>query len=225
MESGWPRPYKTAPAPWPALKSNQLPNWLDPILNQVLGPTAQIQNRRRVRINAQVVIERGKYFLKTDRPVLGAFGLTMSGADYLAGAHTAACQQGTGDGRPVIASAVRVDFGSPAKLAPDDDRHILVEAAHVQIINEGGNPLVEHGQMAPGILEIGAMRLAVPIPAPVGECHDACPSLNQPPRRQEIIVQQRSRVTIASRLGRPAAITVPDPAIFLLQVECFSQPA
>jgi len=77
-----------------------------------------------------------------------------------------ACQQGTAHLRPVIAAGGVVDARRSAELAPDHDRHIILQAADVQVLNERRHRLVEHRHVAAAFGEVEPIR---PVPVPAAE--------------------------------------------------------
>ena len=116
------------------------------------------------------------------------------------------------DLRPVVAAAVLVDLRRAAELAPDHHRHVLVQPALVQVFDQRGQALIEHRQVMAGVLEGRAVRLAVPVPAAVGQRH----ARGRPPRpaggrrgssRSAAARRRRSRPvrTSRGRTGRAAA--------------------
>src|SRR5262249_61924823 len=106
--------------------------------------------------------------LEPHRPILDVSGSLVGRADDLAGAQAAAGQQGAVDRRPVIAAGLLVDRGGPAELAPRDHGDVLVEAAVVQVFDEGRERLIELGDPLPGPVEI----VLVVVPAAGPDRHD-----------------------------------------------------
>ena len=64
-------------------------------------------------------------------------------ADDLAAADAAAGEEGAVDLRPVVAAGGLVDPGGPAELAPGDHRHVVEQAAGVEVFDQGAEALVE----------------------------------------------------------------------------------
>ena len=54
----------------------------------------------------------------------------------------------------MVAAGVLIDRRRAAELAPDDDAHILVEAALVKVFDQRADGLVEQWQVGAGVLEI-----------------------------------------------------------------------
>ena len=94
-------------------------------------------------VDAEVVVERGEDFAEGDGAVDGVFAQAVRRADHLAGPHAAAGQQGAADLRPVVAAGVFVDLRRAAEFAPDDDRHVAIQPALVQVFDQGADALIE----------------------------------------------------------------------------------
>ena len=113
-----------------------------------------------------------KTLWKRDRAILGGVGQPVGRADDLAGPHAAAGEQGAGDVRPVVAAGVLVDLGRAAELAPDDDRHVLVEPARVEVVDQGRQGLIELREVRAALAEV----VPVEVPAAEGQRHAADPA-------------------------------------------------
>ena len=149
---------------------------------------------------------------KLHRPILRLLRQAVGRADHLARAHAAAGQQGARHRRPVVAAAVALlIFG----VRPNSPHTItdtsLSRPRSYRSSSRARQAEVEHRQVIAGVLERGAVGLAVPVPAAVGQRHHADAGLDQPPGRQEVVVQQRAGVAVAGRVGRAAAVTVAQP--------------
>src|SRR5207248_10760095 len=99
-------------------RSNDFADRLE-VVEQVHRPAGAVRDGGG-RVEAEVVIKRGEDVLEGDGPVLRDLAQPVGLADDLAGPQPAAGQQGAGDRRPVVATAIAVDLGGAAELAPDD---------------------------------------------------------------------------------------------------------
>src|ERR1043166_9333186 len=118
---------------FPPMSTYHLRDRLRAAINEKLRAARQVGDRDFVHINAQVVVKGGEDFNEADGAFHRFAAQAVSCANDLAGLHATAGEHGAGNTRPVIAAAVFVDGGGSAKLAPDNDRNILVEAALVEI--------------------------------------------------------------------------------------------
>src|SRR5205085_1451595 len=100
---------------------------------KIVRATESIQYGRVFDIDAHAVVEGGEDLLEVNRARGRLFTEAVGGADDLSRSHAAAGQQGAGDTRPVIASAVLVDARRPSELAPDDNGYILVQSAIIDV--------------------------------------------------------------------------------------------
>src|SRR5512134_3394339 len=89
--------------------SNQLAHRLHPAIDKVVRPAGVIGDRRAIRINAEIVIERREDFLEMHGPIFGALGKTIRRTDHLPRAHSSTGKQSTRDLRPMIAARFLVD--------------------------------------------------------------------------------------------------------------------
>ncbi len=112
-----------------------------------------------VGVDAQVVVDGGQDVLVVDRPAGGRAAQLVGRADHLADLHAAAEEQGRVDPGPVVAAGVLVDLGRAAELAPDDHGDVAVEAAVVDVLDQGRDPLVEQRQVLAEPVEVVAVRV------------------------------------------------------------------
>ena len=164
--------------------------------------------------DAEVVVEGGHDLLEVDRSVLGMFAETIGRADDLAGPHAAAGEEGGGDGGPVVAAGVLVDPRRPAELAPGDDGRVLEHVVGVEVFDQGAHALVELGAVVADEGEV----LTVAVPAAITQGHNPRTGLDEAPGDQQLVVDRRGPVVL-ELIGLAVAVTLPDPRVFLAQVE------
>src|SRR5580765_8485376 len=133
------------------------------------------------------MIEGGEDFAERHRSFAWLAAEAVGRANDLAGLHAATGQHGTGNARPVVATGIFVDGGGTAKFAPDDDRNVLVEAALVEVFDQGAEALVEKRQISAGVLEIVSMI----IPETVGDGYRARAGFDETAGNEELFVQHR----------------------------------
>ena len=108
----------------------------------------------------------------------------------------------------MVAARVVVDARRAAEFAPGDDGHVVLQAAIVQIFDEGAQRLIELAAVIAHKLEV--VRVAVP--SAEGEADDACAGLDQAARHQQMLVDGRSAVgLIVERLAVAVAIAHAGP--------------
>src|SRR5262249_46906109 len=137
--------------------------------------------------------------LELDWPGVRDFAEAVGRANDLARSHAAAREDAAVRLRPVIAAVLAVESRSPAELAPADDRDILVEAASVQIADEGRQGAVEQRHVAAALGVVRAVA-AVPVPAAEVERDDAGPGFDQPASDAEVADHARSAVALERRI-------------------------
>jgi hypothetical protein len=107
-------------------------------------------------------------------------------------------------------------LGRPAHLAQRQHDGRFQQAAGVEVLKQGREGAVEHGDLLPAGHEV----LAVPVPVAEVEVDHRHPRLDQPPRQQEVFRVARR----VARLGRHVARVALDPfGIFLRQVHRLAQ--
>ena len=122
--------------------------------------------------------------------------------------------------RPVIPALGGVDVRRPPELARHDQQHALVEAAQVQIFDEGRDRLVEEPELVLRVLEdVAVDRVRVPVVSVVlfhrlagrGRVlhHHRDPRrarLDQPPREQGALAVPVHPVPLARLVGLPGQV-------------------
>ena len=176
------------------------------------GPVGLVPDEG-VGVDAQVVVDGGQDVVVVDRSAGGRAAELVGRADDLADLHAAAGEQGRVDPRPVVAAGVLVDLGRAAELAPDDHRDVPVQTAGVDVLDQGGDPLVEERQMLAELAEVAAVR----VPEAVGDRDAPRPGLDQPAGDQELVVPHRGAVAQVSR--RADAVAVAEPGVLAGDVE------
>ena len=159
------------------------------------------------------MIKRGEDFAELHGPLGGLAAETIRRANHLAGLHAASEEQPARDARPMIASAVLVDGGRAAELAPNDHRNILVQSALVQILDQRAESLIEQRQVLAQSTEV----VAVMVPAAERQGDAAGARFDQPARNEKMLHQFRT--AIVAVLGIACAVTFHDTLVFLLQIE------
>ena len=134
-------------------------------------------------VDAELVIEGGEDVLIVHGPILRFFAQAVGRTDDLAHAHAAAGQEGARRLGPVVAAGGFVDAWSAAEFAPGDDADILVEAAGVQVFDQGGDSLIELVELRRKLGEVAA----VPVPATEREGDATGPGLDQAPGQEELV--------------------------------------
>src|SRR5262249_39665786 len=134
-----------------------------------------------------------------------------------AGPHASASQEGEGDAGPVVAAGVLVDLGSAPELAPDDDGDVLVEAAGVEVLDEGGEGAVELGDA----LGIGAEVIAVGVPAPEGDGDAGRSGLNEASGHEEVVHAAGGAVVLVAHVAD--AVLGTETGILAGDVESFEE--
>src|SRR5687767_6532673 len=104
-------------------------------IDQIMRPARGVGDCGGVGVDAEVVIEGGEDFAEFHGTFRGLTAEPVGCADDLAGLHAAAAQYAAGYAGPVVAAAVFIDRRAAAEFAPGDDRHILVHAALVEILD------------------------------------------------------------------------------------------
>ena len=121
----------------------------------------------------------------------------------------------------MVATGILVDPRRPAKLPPGDDAHVLVEAAVVEIADEGRDRLVEAGELVGESGEVGM----VAVPAAKGERHAPHPRLDEAPGDEELIHPVRPGILTEGRVGRAAAVAIARGGVFPFHIERLDEPA
>ena len=117
----------------------------------------------------------------------------------------------------MIASRVLVDGRRAAKLAPNDNGHILIQTAPVQVFDQRADALVEQREVGFCVLVI----VAVIIPETERDGHDTRASFNEAARDEKLFHQHRRGVAVG--FGIAFAITLNHAFVFALVIERFEQ--
>src|SRR5262249_33540157 len=96
-----------------------------------------------MRVDAEVVVDRGQDVAVVDGVVARLGGGGVGGADNLAHLHAATGDNGTVHPRPVVAARALVDLWGAPELAPNHHGGRVIEAACVDVLDEGADALVE----------------------------------------------------------------------------------
>ena len=184
-----------------------------PAVHEVLRATGEVGEGDLVRIKADTVVERGEDFAEVEGAVIGLAAEAVRGADDLAGPHAAAGQHGAGNLRPVVAAGVVVDLRRAAELAPKDHRHVLVQAALMQVLDQRAEALVEQRTVLPERV----VDAAVMIPAAEREGHAARAGLDESPRDEHVLHQFRPAIVAVFRITFSVALA--DFLRFLAEIE------
>src|SRR5436309_1918769 len=183
------------PPPPPAMRSLQLRDQLFDRLaagDDLDGPVL----RRHVLllvVDAQLLIDRGRYifgrYLSVDR--LAAFG--VRGADRLAALQARAREEDTARIRPVVPPGELIDLRRPAELAHPDDQRRVQQAALMEVLQQRGIAIVQGTeQMLPELLEVVGMS----IPATHGHGDEPHARLDQPPGQQAALAKGSAAVPV-----------------------------
>src|SRR5688500_9594354 len=116
--------------------SNQLSHDLELFVHEITRPAAQVLHRRGARIDPEMVIERGKHFLKIDPPFHAFAAEPIGCADDLPVPHPAASERRTRHARPMIPSPILVDVWRATELTPDDDGNVAIESTLMKILHQ-----------------------------------------------------------------------------------------
>ena len=170
-----------------------------------------------MRINAQIVVERGKDLLEMHRTVRGLTPKAVRSADDLPILHAAPGEQRAGNIGPVITAAFVIHARCAPKLAPCKHGYILVHATFMQILHKGTDRLIKVGQVFLRVFEV----LPMPVPEAVAECHHAHTGFDQPTSQQELLIEPRCG--IALDLFRAFAVTLADFGSLFGNVECINK--
>ena len=103
----------------------------------------------------------------------------------------------------MIAANLGTDARRTSELAQDDDRAILVQAALMQILDEGTDALIEDGKVFSLTLEDGIAGAAVPVPFAVIQSDDASAGLDQAPGQQQTLGDARAPLPSMNTFGSP----------------------
>ena len=127
--------------------------------------------------------------------------------DGLARLETAAGEDGRAGFGPVVAAGDAADFGGAAEFAPDDDGDVFFQAAVIQVLDEGGQALVQLRQLVPQVAEV----VLVGVPVAELERDDGDARFHQAAGHQQGLPHRR------------LAVFLPRLWFFALEVEDFSR--
>ena len=121
-----------------------------------LDRLAEVVGKRRLGIDAELVIESHRQVLGTNRPVRGTFPPGIGCADNLSAREPSARDQDTHDVAPVVAArnrvrsghALLVHPGRTAEFAHDDHDGRVEQAAALQVFDQAADRGIEDGQDA-----------------------------------------------------------------------------
>ena len=178
-----------------------------------------IAERGLGRIDAEVAIERGEHFGKVNGAIDDLAAEPVGGADHLPGAEATAGEEPAADLRPVVAPGVFVDQRRASELPPGDDGHVLVEAAGMEILDEGREPLIELRQV--GVAHAVEV-VGVEVPAAKVERYDAGSGLDEPAGDEEVL--EIPRGAVAEPIGIPLAVAFAHRRRLLSDVERLGEP-
>ena len=153
-----------------------------------------------IDIDPELAVESREDFLEVNGTSNGFAAETVGCSNRLAGVQSAAGKQRARDSRPVVAPAVGIDVRRAAEFAPDQYGDIAIQASIAEVVYQCRYALIEHWQVAPGVLKRRAMRLAMPIPSSIRERDDSRSGFHQSSGTQKVVVQQWPCVAVASRL-------------------------
>src|SRR5579875_2237431 len=134
-----------------------------------------------VIIDAQYMVHGSQYATGSDSLADGTFRLGIGGPDDLTHLKTASGVQNRHGSRPMIPPSLRIDAWSTAKFSHSHHQHLVLQAAIVQVTDEGSDsPIVFGQQMVLELTEIITVR--VPTAASL-DSHEGHASFYQAPRQ------------------------------------------
>src|SRR5579862_5186414 len=121
----------------------------------------------------------------------------------------------------MVAADAGVDAWRAAEFTPGNYAHVLIEAARVQIVDQGRDGQIELAELFGEPLEVAA----VPVPASEREGYATHAGFDQPPRHQELVHPVRAGIFTERRRFAAPSVTVAHARVFAFQVERFDQAA
>lgn len=118
-----------------------------PAVDEIMRTPGEVRHGDPVGIDAELVIKRRENLAEMHAAIRDLAAKAVGGADDLPGLHAPAGQKRAADLRPVVAAAVLVDLRGASEFTPGHHRHILVQPAFVQILNQRAERLVEKRQV------------------------------------------------------------------------------
>src|SRR5262249_33208178 len=111
-----------------------------------------------------------------------------------------------------------------SKLTHDDDARVAVEAALMQVLDEGAHALVEDREVLAFALEDRVVRPAVPVPLAVVERDNAGAGFHEPPGHEQALRDAWSAVVVHEDLRIAGSVALHHARVFFRQVESVGQP-
>ena len=182
-------------------------------VDEVLRSTRKVIHGR-VFGDSQEAVERRVDFTEMNRSVRDFTAQAIGRANDLSRPETTTSNQAATDAGPMIPSGVFVDLWGSAKFAPRDHSNVLIHSALVEVLNQGGEGLIEVGQMR---VSCFAEVPTVKIPTPKIECHHSNTSLNKSSGHKEVLTVPGG--TIAVTFFKSLAVTFPYNRILLGEVK------
>ncbi len=186
-------------------------------IDQVLRAAGEV-GQRGVRLYSQVCVECCVNFPKVDWSIFNSAADSICRSDDLPSPHSTAGDESSTDLRPVVSAGVAVNARRAAEFSPSDDRNVVGHSSFMQIIDQGGQALIEQRQV--GVFE-PAEVVAVKIPAAKVQRHHSCACLDQPAGHEELL--QIPRRAVAKILGVALAVLLTRLRRFSLQVQGVGQ--
>jgi hypothetical protein len=137
------------------------------------------------KVNAEVLVNRGREVADTDTAIHAIFAETIRGADHLAFRDLAAAEQEGIGMRPMVPArlsdaraAIRCirDARRPSEITADHKQYFFIEAALVQILDQRAYCLIEvRSALLHGVEDVVIDRVIVPLPPDAGPSDIAGP--------------------------------------------------
>ena len=167
------------------------------MIDQILRSPVGVEQRRRIGIDRELVIQSMKDILQVYGPVLGHFAASRSRADHLTMAESATRQEEERRRRPVISTGTAVDPRRATELAGHHDGRVVQHAVGIQIFDQRGHLPGKTRQLAAHGVEV----VAVSLPAADGEGHTTHTHFDQTASFQEVaasaVMGDKPRVLVA----------------------------
>ena len=199
--------------------SNQLADGLGAVFDEVVGAAFGVGDGGGVDVDAEVAVEGGEDFGEGDGAAVCLAAEAVGGADDLTVGHAAAGEEGHGDAGPVVAPDLGTDDGGAAKLAPDEDGAVFVEAALVEVFNECGDALIKDGEVFALAGEDVISCSTMPVPLAVVDGDDACSGLNEAAGGEEALGDAGGAVAVDALDGVASAVACDEAGVFFGEVE------
>ena len=115
----------------------------EPAVDEVVGAAGEVGDGDLIRVDAELVVERGEDLAEVDAAVGDFAAETVGGTDDVAGFHAAAGEEGGEGLGVVVASVAGAELRGAAEFTGDDDEGAVEETAAAQIGEQGSESLVE----------------------------------------------------------------------------------